>query len=146
MNCRFVLNRLSSYIDSELKGDEMFAVRQHLHQCASCTKELSEQAAVKKVLSSLPALSAEGIEDRLLRAVRGESPAPEPVAPAWPNWRTAFAVAGLAVMVFGVLYFQRSSGSPEASPNSTDIAMDQDWNSAGGPFNSTTIPTGLEVR
>ncbi|HUV04780.1 MAG TPA: zf-HC2 domain-containing protein [Armatimonadota bacterium] len=53
MNCRKVQSLISAYVDCELSGLEMLAVRQHLSDCGECTLEFESLLGVKKALGSL---------------------------------------------------------------------------------------------
>lgn len=55
MNCRKVQNLISAYVDCELPGLEMLAVRQHLHECKECNAEFEITLRVKRTLGSLTA-------------------------------------------------------------------------------------------
>lgn len=50
MNCWRVQHLLSAYIDSELTGTEMIAVRHHIDSCEACKREYASILAVKKCL------------------------------------------------------------------------------------------------
>jgi anti-sigma factor RsiW len=49
-----VRSLLSAYLDSELNGYEMLAVREHLSRCNDCADERESLRSVKLMLSSLP--------------------------------------------------------------------------------------------
>lgn len=51
MNCNSVESRLSAYIDSELTGSEMQAVRSHLSICSACQTEETQLRILKQRLS-----------------------------------------------------------------------------------------------
>ena len=53
MNCRKVQSLMSAYVDCELSGLEMLAVRQHLSECCECKSESESLFRVKKALGSL---------------------------------------------------------------------------------------------
>jgi anti-sigma factor RsiW len=53
LNCRRVNSLLSAYLDSELTGAEMLAIREHLHCCASCYEEHEALSQTKRLVSSL---------------------------------------------------------------------------------------------
>jgi negative regulator of sigma E activity len=53
LNCRRVNGLLSAYIDSEVTGEEMLAIRDHLEQCAGCAAEHEALLQTKRLLSSL---------------------------------------------------------------------------------------------
>lgn len=53
MNCNVVRNLLSAYVDSELSGNQMLAIRSHVSLCDECRVELDQLKAVKTGLSLL---------------------------------------------------------------------------------------------
>ena len=54
MNCKTVQNQLSAYLDREIAGDEMLAIRSHLHDCDACREEAEALKALKRMLTSSP--------------------------------------------------------------------------------------------
>ncbi|MHB1459450.1 MAG: anti-sigma factor family protein [Armatimonadota bacterium] len=48
MNCRKVQNLISAYIDSELTGMEMLAIRDHVNHCANCNQEYKSLLRLKR--------------------------------------------------------------------------------------------------
>lgn len=70
MTCRSVQAQLSAYLDRELSGDEMLAVRSHLHDCPACREEVDELRMLKRMLGSAPAPEPPAdFADRLCAAV-----------------------------------------------------------------------------
>jgi anti-sigma factor RsiW len=55
MLCSRVQNLLSAYVDRELTGAEMQAVRRHLDGCGGCQNELAGIRSVKGLFGALPA-------------------------------------------------------------------------------------------
>lgn len=53
MNCRKVSGLLSAYLDQELTGEEMLAVRAHLGDCPLCRSEHQSLSDTKRLLASL---------------------------------------------------------------------------------------------
>ena len=53
MNCHKVQSLISAYVDSELSGLEMLAIRQHLSRCEDCREEFEALHSVKKALGRL---------------------------------------------------------------------------------------------
>ncbi len=53
MNCRKVMNLISAYIDGELTGAEMLAIRRHLSECSECTREYESLRGLKEAMSRL---------------------------------------------------------------------------------------------
>jgi anti-sigma factor RsiW len=53
MNCQKVQNLISAYVDSELPGLEMLAIRHHLSECPECNGEYESLLSIKRALGSL---------------------------------------------------------------------------------------------
>jgi anti-sigma factor RsiW len=73
VNCRKIQSILSAYLDGELTGEEMIAIREHLSICQTCSDEHVSLQVVKKLLGSLDTVDADG---------------------EWPSTITARAYAG----------------------------------------------------
>lgn len=54
MNCRKVQNLISAYVDCELTGVEMLAIRHHLSGCAECRHGFDQILQIKRSLGTLP--------------------------------------------------------------------------------------------
>lgn len=127
MVCGRVRNLLSAYLDLELTGAEMLAVREHLGKCSPCRTERDDLAQIRQLLGGLSAAEPRtGSCERALRALDnpvrrtpvlnrafrwlGITPAARPVAGPWnrPHLmaRRGVALAGAACAVlFGSLTF-----------------------------------------
>ena len=53
MNCRRVMNLMSAYVDGELTGFEMLAIRRHLSECAECGEEHESVRLMKQAVARL---------------------------------------------------------------------------------------------
>jgi anti-sigma factor RsiW len=53
MNCRRVVNLISPYVDGELTGAEMLAIRRHLSDCPECLAECESLRATKLAITRL---------------------------------------------------------------------------------------------
>jgi len=53
MNCHKVQSLISAYVDCELSGHEMLAIRQHLSECPECNAEFQSLFQVKRALGRL---------------------------------------------------------------------------------------------
>ena len=53
MNCRRVVNLSSAYVDGELTGAEMLAIRRHLSDCAECAEEYASVRLTKQAVARL---------------------------------------------------------------------------------------------
>ncbi|GAB4461607.1 MAG: hypothetical protein OHK0029_27110 [Armatimonadaceae bacterium] len=101
MNCRRVNNLLSAYIDKELTGEEMRAVRAHLEYCYTCQAEHEELLQTKKLLAALAVkMPRNELEAALLTGIEHEAKSPLrrwfPTVPAllyqWADqWEVAVA-------------------------------------------------------
>lgn len=66
MNCRKVQNLISAYVDCELPGVEMLAVRQHLNNCVECNSEYETLLTVKRAFGGLNSKTpTPGLADRI---------------------------------------------------------------------------------
>lgn|GEM_PF-6985318 len=103
MNCRRINSLLSAYIDKELTGEEMMAVRSHLYYCEGCQAEYEALVQTKRIISALgnkiPRPELEGI---LLSGIEREAGnplrrwLPDMTPPAFlyqvlDSWETAIA-------------------------------------------------------
>lgn len=55
-NCRWVQDRMDSYVDGELHGSELSEFEQHADACGSCRSDLALARSVADGLRALPAL------------------------------------------------------------------------------------------
>ena len=53
MNCRRVVNLMSAYVDGELTGEEMLAIRRHMSECEECAEEHKLTRMTKLALANL---------------------------------------------------------------------------------------------
>src|SRR5688572_16053749 len=74
MTCKCVSQKIDSYLDGELCGTEMIAIRSHLHKCDACAEEAESLRSLKSGLSMLPCCEPpEDLEGRLVLAVKESS-------------------------------------------------------------------------
>lgn len=67
MNCSKVQNLISAYVDSELPGVEMLALREHLRDCPECSAEHEYTLKVKRAFGGLrPTTPTPGLTDRII--------------------------------------------------------------------------------
>lgn len=109
MTCNWTASRLSAYLDSELGGEEMLRVQEHLRLCPCCAQELE---ALRTIKSSLAQLAEGGpdadFEERLIAHVMsGAMEARRPARPRWPM----LAAAGIAVAI-GSYMVMRAGDQP----------------------------------
>ncbi len=53
MNCQRVVNLMSAYIDGELTGEEMLAIRRHMATCPDCAAEHESILVTKRAIANL---------------------------------------------------------------------------------------------
>ncbi len=53
MNCCYIQNLLSAFIDNELDLEKRRQIRNHLHSCPECTKEYQQLLSLKSCLTDL---------------------------------------------------------------------------------------------
>lgn len=125
MVCGRVSNLLSAYLDLELTGYEMLAVRHHLRGCSECRADYEALAQVRRLLGALPAVPPRaGGEERALarlatgrRTPRGIFHARRGLAwsPGWLMRGAAWAgVAGLALVATLMCAGLRRPQQPDA--------------------------------
>ncbi len=67
MNCHQVTKVISAYIDGELTGREMLAVRHHVSYCETCAEEMESIRGAKLILSRLRTVQPKaGFADQIL--------------------------------------------------------------------------------
>ncbi len=54
MNCRHVSQALSAFLDDELGGTQMIAVRHHISECKACQRELASLRQLQSYMKGLP--------------------------------------------------------------------------------------------
>lgn len=102
MNCRTVQNNLSAYLDRELSGEEMLAMRAHLCECCACHQEEQAMRALKALLSGLPVPEpTSNLEERLIATVH-QAERQAKSQRLWTGSAVVFALVSASVM-FGLL-------------------------------------------
>lgn len=76
MNCHKVQNLISAYVDCELSGMDMLAIRQHLSDCPECMSEFESLLKVKKAFGAFNAKCPS--EDLSVRICRRLDLVPKP--------------------------------------------------------------------
>ena len=70
MTCKQIDQLLSAFVDQELSGQQMLAVRDHVSRCPECAAELESFRSLRSALSAMhPAEPRPGLEDKLREAV-----------------------------------------------------------------------------
>jgi anti-sigma factor RsiW len=116
MNCGRVRSLLSAYLDQELTGAEMLAIRQHLPGCPTCERERRSLAQVRSLMGALsrPEPPA-GFEQALLqRAAPRRTPARSPLLPSWRLWSPRLAIATSVLVMAGVCLALQKPRPPDA--------------------------------
>ena len=110
MDCEYIRNLISEYIDNELPINQKKEVEDHLAICSSCKKYFDEIMGVKELLASATFydLSFERSK-KLLKLVREKSTEMLPVLkpkPVWAKWQFVSVISVLAILILGILIFQ----------------------------------------
>ncbi|HYK89774.1 MAG TPA: zf-HC2 domain-containing protein [Acidobacteriota bacterium] len=72
MNCPYVEERLSEYLERSLPADDMSRVAEHLHECANCATLLEEMRSVLATCRSFPKLDFDvNLAERILLRTSG---------------------------------------------------------------------------
>lgn len=53
-DCKVIGERLSAYIDGELRPQERILIEKHLHQCSACAQEESSLRKITDLLNAIP--------------------------------------------------------------------------------------------
>jgi hypothetical protein len=78
MNCHRIQSLISAYVDGELPGVEMLAIRQHLSGCNDCKVEFESILLVKRSMSCLSSMQpSKDLADRILAQIDRSGLAPE---------------------------------------------------------------------
>lgn len=110
MDCEYIRNLISAYIDNELPINQKKEVEDHLAICSSCKKYFDEIIGVKELLTSATFydLSFERSK-KLLKLVREKSTEMLPVLkpkPVWAKWQFVSVISVLAILILGILILQ----------------------------------------
>jgi predicted anti-sigma-YlaC factor YlaD len=114
MNCRKVQNLISAYVDSEIPGVEMLAVRQHLSDCPECNSEFESLLRVKRAYGALsPKDPSPALAMRIHQEIEALSQTPREHVVATLRRRFTFVhtrlgLAAASIAVFAVLLTVRS--------------------------------------
>jgi mycothiol system anti-sigma-R factor len=85
MTCRDVFERLESFVDRELRPDEMALVQAHLDLCARCTHQYRfEEGVLETLRRKLQRIAVPpGLRDKVLTSLR-EASLSDPTPPDTP--------------------------------------------------------------
>ncbi len=128
MNCFKVSHHLSAYLDSELTGSEMLAIRSHLGICPHCRAELESLKITKRVCAVEVPSATPGFEERLSEVVR--SARQNGQAQAWQRYfSTSLSVAVACVIGLGVftsyLFIKHTPAAPIKPVSPSSVAQSQ---------------------
>jgi anti-sigma factor RsiW len=102
LNCTRARKLLSAYLDRELSGSEMLAVRGHVCNCSGCDLELEALRKTRDVLARGQEPSEPpGLEERLLSQVFREE-VPQLMNRPRVLWASGIALAAVAGSLFAV--------------------------------------------
>jgi hypothetical protein len=110
LDCEYIKNLISEYIDNELSINQKKEVEDHLAICSSCKKYFNEIMEVKELLTSATFydLSFERSK-KLSKLVREKSAEMLPVLkpkPVWARWQFVSVISVLVILLLGVLILQ----------------------------------------
>jgi anti-sigma factor (TIGR02949 family) len=105
MSCNTVQSKLSAYVDGEMSGLEMQAIRKHVHQCDDCQALVDNLKSVQMVLRGLPPTpeAPENLPDRISASIKSTRRS---------YFRFAL-VAAIPLLAFAVIFY------PRHTPNTT---------------------------
>lgn len=154
MNCNAVQIRLSAFLDGELVGSEMLAIRQHLGHCPVCAEESESLRTLKSLLGAGPEPEPSSeFETRLVSHVFALD------APAKRRGRGTLSAAVAATLAVALLAAIVLSGatlnaegvsleSKRAAPEEIELKSDQAFSAGYDPLRSSPpmIPTSYGHR
>ena len=119
-HCKFVISRLSQYVDGELGSGDRARIEEHIRGCASCAQALKETGRETHLLRAslnpfrLDSQLSDQVLGRLPQEERAPQMTPRPAYRWGPQW--AYAVAAVVIIALAAwLGWYRYAGSPEVS-------------------------------
>jgi len=154
MNCNKVRSLVSAYVDGELPGVEMLAIRQHLSECSNCASEYESLLNLKRLFGRLqPKHPRSDLATKICHRLDEMS------QPAHDRWLSIFAkyiqpfpsrirLAAAALAVLSALLVIRVGGSSYSnilSPTSviSTVASARMQNQAGAFVPQTALGTSV---
>jgi len=139
MSCKSIRLQLCAYLDGELSGVEMIAIRNHLNACKGCQLEAEELRSVKSLLGNMQEVDpGEEFRLRLQRtSMAPPKPSVRPMSVAFV-FCTAFATALILSLAGLQTQTAHSVARPFAArPDQTafDVSRDQAYQAGGDVFN-----------
>lgn len=141
MNCKQVSTRLNDYVDGELSGYEMRAVRSHLDDCAVCHQELVDLRALKAAVHEVPVFEpTPEFEEQLISAVFAHE---EPRARRRLTLVWAFGVTFLVAFAGASAWLRASraedlEAGERMAQSRFELARDQAYTEGADPFYGPT--------
>jgi len=89
VDCDRLEEVINAYLDQELPGDEMLAVRRHLDDCGACTRQFRDLLQLKQLLSTL----REPAPSRPFEPAQLEQPLLRVQVRRWKDYASAAALA-----------------------------------------------------
>ncbi|MEQ1821521.1 MAG: zf-HC2 domain-containing protein [Fimbriimonadaceae bacterium] len=133
MNCNHFQNLVSAYLDGELGGNEMRAMRSHLNLCPDCCAELEIARAVKATMSHAPlAEPPAGFEDRLFAHVLKSEKRTHRFLPI-----TMIGV--VAVVAFTITMATVRVQRAQTTTAGVDVSRDEAYIEASDPFSNGLV-------
>jgi len=123
MECEDVRNRLKAFVDDDLEGSELTAVRDHLDGCPSCSRAARQMSQLPGVLQAWPAAELpDGLYARLKAGLESREPWWRTfLTPAFAG-RAALRIAGAAAVVLVTLAVSGHFRKPQLAPPDDEIA------------------------
>jgi len=149
MNCRHVSQSLSAFLDDELGGTQMLAVRHHVSECRACQRELAALRALQGHMKALPNVApATPSHEAMMAKVKARQPRiREKLHAVGMLTVSSVAAAVLAVALFSRLYPQTPvAGNGQPAPFSAN--SDLPYVAGADPFGNHVPlqPVHLENR
>lgn len=119
MNCRTSQALLSAYIDRELSGHQMLAMRQHLASCRVCAHEFEMLREVKQFVGTISVPEpSEQLLGKLQASISSTSRVPES-----SRLRSRFMLAStIAAAIAGAVLLQRYTNSGHGTTATSEVA------------------------
>lgn len=134
MNCEMLQSRLSAYLDGELSGRDMLAIRSHIHQCPECAQVLEIERMTKEALSGIPTIEPPAdFEERLIAKVMAQ---PTRSSRTW-QLGAAFVMTSVAAcaVTLGYLQSSKTSVKPPTVASSFELQKQEALDASYDPYN-----------
>ncbi len=142
MNCNAAQTQLSSFIDGELSGNSMQALRSHIASCAECDREYQMLRAVKQAMASIPEIEPPaGFEERLISTVFASKSAParRQLRLVWAAGVTFAAGFAISLAYLNAGKAQQLEATNQSARSNFQLAKDQAYVAGSDPFTGNAI-------